>query len=31
MAGPYVESQGMGAIFQEKGKKLPKKGKILEN
>ena len=29
-AGPHLESKGMRAIFQEKGKKGPKKSKIFE-
>ena len=31
LTGPILESKGMGAIFQKKGNKMLKKGKILEN
>ena len=30
-SGPFLESKGMHAIFQKKGKKMLKKGKIFEN
>ena len=30
-SGPILESKGMLAIFQKKGKKMFKKGKIFEN
>ena len=30
MAGPILESKGMRAIFQKKGKKRPKKAKYLK-
>ena len=29
--GPILESKGMSAIFQKKGKKMLKRGKIFEN
>ena len=31
MLGPILESKGMHTIFQKKGKKMFKKGKIFEN